>query len=300
MRPVPVSALVLLALSISFGIASGQSYTLTVSLIGSGTVTSSPAGINCGTTGTTCSADFPSGSTVTLTGTSDVGGWYFDGFTGDCIGNYICNVTMDGPKSVTATFTFKYQLGFQTLPYGVSGPGYVTINGNPNWNCGFPGGCQPQYPPGTVVTIAVNPPAGWALAGWGGACSGSGSSECTFVMDSNMFASATLNPKLTVFTAGSGSVTSSPAGINCGTTCSTDFPYQSTVTLTATPGGYASSFTGWSGDCTGTGTCTVTMDGPKNVSATFATAAPATGPLGMASLLACLALTGSRFLRRRK
>jgi len=57
---------------------------------------------------------------------------------------------------------------------------------------------------------------------------------------------------------GSGKVTSSPAGINCGAVCSYEFPPSTTVTLSA-QAGTRSVFTGWSGgDCSGTGTCTVT------------------------------------------
>ena len=65
-----------------------------------------------------------------------------------------------------------------------------------------------------------------------------------------------------------GTVTSSPAGINCGTTCSSAFNSGTVVTLTARVVGNRV-FAGWSGACTGTGTCTVTMDAPKAVTATF-------------------------------
>ncbi|KJU86467.1 protein containing DUF1566 [Candidatus Magnetobacterium bavaricum] len=73
---------------------------------------------------------------------------------------------------------------------------------------------------------------------------------------------------------GSGTVTSSPAGINCGSTCSASFYPDTSVTLTATADS-GSTFTGWSVDCTGTSsTCPVTMSAAKNVTATFATVAP--------------------------
>src|SRR2546425_6115264 len=69
--------------------------------------------------------------------------------------------------------------------------------------------------------------------------------------------------------AGSGTVTSSPAGISCGATCSTSFTPGAVVTLTAAPAA-GSTFTGWSGGgCTGTGTCTVTMTAATSVTATF-------------------------------
>jgi hypothetical protein len=71
---------------------------------------------------------------------------------------------------------------------------------------------------------------------------------------------------------GSGTVTSSPAGIDCGTDCSESYLFGTAVGLTATPAS-GSLFTGWTGDCSGSGTCTVTLDAPRAVTATF-TAGP--------------------------
>ena len=68
---------------------------------------------------------------------------------------------------------------------------------------------------------------------------------------------------------GSGSVTSTPPGIDCGTDCAENYPSFTKVTLTATsdPG---STFTGWSGaGCSGTGTCEVTMLEATTVTAEF-------------------------------
>jgi hypothetical protein len=67
---------------------------------------------------------------------------------------------------------------------------------------------------------------------------------------------------------GSGSVTSIPAGINCGTDCSEIYPINTQVTLTATPAD-GSTFERWSGACTGTGACVLTMDADKATTATF-------------------------------
>ena len=71
---------------------------------------------------------------------------------------------------------------------------------------------------------------------------------------------------------GSGTVTSAPAGINCGNTCSYSFVAGASVTLTAQPAS-GSDFTGWSGACTGTGSCTVSMDSARSVTASFTAAA---------------------------
>jgi len=69
--------------------------------------------------------------------------------------------------------------------------------------------------------------------------------------------------------SGSGQVTSSPAGIDCGTDCSEDYNYGTEVTLTATPE-FRSIFIGWSGSCTGS-SCSVTMDTNHTVNAHFET-----------------------------
>ena len=78
---------------------------------------------------------------------------------------------------------------------------------------------------------------------------------------------------------GSGTVTSSPAGISCGADCTESYNDGTLVTLTASPAA-GSAFTGWSGSgCSGTGSCILEMDADNSVSATF-TANPDTTPPG--------------------
>jgi len=68
---------------------------------------------------------------------------------------------------------------------------------------------------------------------------------------------------------GTGTVTSNPAGISCGATCSASYNSGTVVTLTASPT-TGSNFTGWSGGgCSGTGTCAVTMSAATSVTASF-------------------------------
>ena len=77
---------------------------------------------------------------------------------------------------------------------------------------------------------------------------------------------------------GTGSVTSSPAGIDCGSTCSHVFVSGTSVTLTATAGS-GSRFAGWSGGgCSGTGSCQVTLNATTSVTATFAKKRDTTRP----------------------
>ena len=75
-------------------------YTLSVSKVGSGTITDT--GINCGTD---CTESYTAGTSVTLTA-SPASGWSFAGWSGDCSGTGNCNLTMNSDKNVTATFTF--------------------------------------------------------------------------------------------------------------------------------------------------------------------------------------------------
>ncbi len=83
-------------------------------------------------------------------------------------------------------------------------------------------------------------------------------------------ASSTIYYSLSVTKAGTGigTVTSVPAVISCGETCSASYRSETIVTLTSTPAP-GSTFAGWSGACTGTGTCTLTMDAANSVTATF-------------------------------
>ena len=67
---------------------------------------------------------------------------------------------------------------------------------------------------------------------------------------------------------GSGTISSLPAGIDCGPSCSADFPKNTSVNLTATAAA-GSTFTSWSGACSGSSTCTVFMDDAKSATATF-------------------------------
>lgn len=69
--------------------------------------------------------------------------------------------------------------------------------------------------------------------------------------------------------SGTGAVTSAAAGIDCGVACSGSYAAGAAVTLSATPAP-GSRFVGWSGHCSGTGGCTLTMDAARSVSAEFA------------------------------
>ena len=83
-------------------LAAQSTFTLTITPAGTGkgTVTSSPAGINCPTA---CSASFSSGTVVKLTPVA-ASGSFFASWTGACAGTGSCTLTMSAAKSATATF----------------------------------------------------------------------------------------------------------------------------------------------------------------------------------------------------
>jgi endoglucanase len=168
------------------GVSNPGTFGLTVTKAGagSGTVTSSPAGINCGST---CTANYSSGASVTLTAAA-ASGSTFGGWSGACSGTAACTVSMTAARSVTATF--------------------------------------------------------------------------------NTSGTTTRSLSITKMGTGSGTVTSSPAGINCGSTCTTTFANGTSVTLSAAAAS-GSTFSGWSGDCTGTGNCALSMTAARNVTAAF-------------------------------
>ena len=85
---------------------------------------------------------------------------------------------------------------------------------------------------------------------------------------------APANLTVTKLGAGSGTVVSDPAGIDCGSACSAPFAFGTVVTLTASPLA-GSRFAGWAGGgCAGTGPCSVTMNAATVVTPAFLTTDP--------------------------
>ena len=161
-----------------------------------------------------------------------------------------------------------------TLNVSNAGTGSGTVTSNPaGINCGAD--CSESYSAGTVVTLTASPAGGSTFSGWSGAgCSGTGT--CSVTMNAAASVTATFTAQPLSFTlsvskagTGSGTVTSSPAGINCGADCSEAYSAGTVVTLTASPAS-GSTFSGWSGaGCSGTGACTVIVTSNATVTAGF-------------------------------
>ncbi len=108
---------------------SAQPYTLTVQKDGTGrgTVTSAPAGIDCGVD---CAQDYDDGTQVALTATADAGSVFAGWSGGGCSGSGVCTVTMNADQTVIATFNENGNgtLQFSTDAYTVNEDGgTVTI-----------------------------------------------------------------------------------------------------------------------------------------------------------------------------
>ena len=182
------------------------------------------------------------------------------------------------PGSSVITATSGGRSGSTTLTVGTrpslsvirEGTGNGTVISNPaGINCGA--NCSASYDGGTVVTLTATPAPGSTFEGWtGGGCSGTGPCTLTLTANTTVFARfGVARFTLSVNREGSGAVTSNPAGINCGNTCSAAYNSGTPVTLTATPD-FLFAFAGWSGGgCSGTGACTVTMTANTTVTARF-------------------------------
>jgi len=143
-------------------------------------------------------------------------------------------------------------------------------------SCGDGASCAALFDPSAIVTLTATPDPGAVFLSWGGGCSGS-SPTCSVTTLGRKTVTATFGYPLSTSVSGPGGgiIGSSPAGISCASACSHAFPAGSSVSLAATPDG-ASEFDSWNGDCTGLDAtaCTVTIDRPRQVTASFTDLGP--------------------------
>jgi hypothetical protein len=177
---------------------------------------------------------------------------------------------------------------FISPPAGSNGAGRVTSSPT-GIDCTISnqtstGVCSANFEAGTIVTLSANSSAGSAFTAWGEACTGAiATCEVTLDDSKDVTAQFTLaNPRTLTVAGGSGSgsgtIISSPGGLNCAFngdnvsgTCSADFADGAVVTLSALPV-VGSGFTTWGGDCAaaaGAGTCNLTMSAARNATAQF-------------------------------
>ena len=151
-----------------------------------------------------------------------------------------------------------------------AGNGGGTVSSSPaGISCGAD--CVEAYSHDRAVQLTAVPVVGSTFGGWTGACAGAGVCVVTMEAARSVSATFTINSyalSVTRSGTGAGTVTSSPSGINCGGDCTELYNHNTVVTLV--PGQVAgSSFDGWSGACTGTGNCVLTMTAPASVVASY-------------------------------
>ena len=261
-------------------------YTVTLNKSGTGTVTSDPAGIDCGKI---CTASYLDGVQVTLTATP-AEGFNFQGWSGACTGSAACVLKMTVDQTVNAKFVASMAYALKiTAPASTCPP-------SPYWLCPPPGplpgvvtsspegincgernkACKFAFGKDAVVTLTATPKYGYYFKNWVG-CPTPDGPVCTVTVTQP---TTTVTPRfaalpkyaLKISKTRFGSVTSEPAGLDCKTnarSCQRRFVVDTPVTLTAQPAPDRR-FVGWGGDCSGAAlACTVIMNAKKKVSATF-------------------------------
>ncbi len=242
-----------------------ERFTLNVSKVGNGNVSSDVSGIDCGSD---CSQSFDEDTEVSLTAVAD-DGYQFDSWSGACVGNGACDVLMSASRTVIANFEEIIVINEYAVNVSVSGSGSIASTPS-GLNC--ESNCEQVYTEGTQIELVATPDSGFVFDGWSGACSGTGNCSFTVTNATSITANFSEEPletfSLTVGVSGQGSVISNPVGITCGSDCTQEFPAQTVVNLQATPeDGY--SFSSWSGACSGAADCNVTMNVAQVVTAVF-------------------------------
>lgn len=254
-------------------------YTLSVGRTGSGTVVAGSGGISCGAV---CSAAYARGTTVQLSA-SAAAGYRFDGWSGACTGTGACSVAMNSDASVSARFTVTDTGAVPGAPLisGVTaGDRQVTVtlaapsNQGSSAITGYTvasipaGGVDNQAGSAALVHVISGLTNGQAYQFIAVATNAAGTGAASAASASVTPAAASGGVLLGISLSGEGTVSSTPAGLQCGKRCSASFPRGSAVTLTALPAS-GLTFAGWGGACSGSNACVVTLDMAKHVSATF-------------------------------
>ena len=278
----PACTLVLtapLAVTATFSVSQ---YPLTITLAGTGAgAVVSSDGLTCTSslTNTTavCTKLVDAGTTVSVIASPTIEST-FDGYSGDCSGKNACSFPMTTARSVNATFTRRQvQLTVQ-----VSGTGGGTITGNGVVLCAMPlasknAVCTKMVDVGSTVVFAGNPGFESTFDNFGGDCTGGTTCSLTIVSPStvsSVFSRRQVALTVAISGSGAGSVSvdgsvicSLTVGQNS-VTCTRLVDVGATLGLVGAPA-VSSLFDGFTGDCTGTGSCSLLISAASTVNAGF-------------------------------
>ncbi len=263
--------------------------TITKSGTGQGTITSTPAGLNCGST---CTAQFPTGTNlpVTLSATAGSNSVFAGWSGGGCSDTGSCTVILSQATAVTATFNLVQTNS--TDPTILTPSPELPLTGSTasftwtpktttvlKWwlHVGSTQGAFDLHDTGslgsasrstTIRNLPTNGNPVWVRL-WYQLASSWQSTDFQYATGSTTPTTVPLT--ITKNGTGQGTITSTPVGLNCGSTCTAQFSTNTDepVSLSATAGAN-SVFARWSGGgCSGTGSCTVTLSQATTVTATF-------------------------------
>ena len=204
---------------------------------------------------------FAKGSSVTVNATANAGysfiNWTLNGAPVSTTPSY--QFTMDGNKALVANFSFQFGVGLTSNP----------VEGGVTTGAG-------SYTAGANVTVTATPNNGYTFVNWTeGLTVASTSASYGFQLNAtrNLVANFKANTFTLNVTTVNGSVLKVPS--------KTAYNSGEIVVLTATPAmGYT--FTGWSGDATGSlNPVSVTMNANKNITANFTATLPNTYSLNV-------------------
>jgi len=168
--------------SVQAEFSAAQVYTLTVEVLGNGSVSLNPLG-----------GSYLSNTVVTLAASS-MPGWAFDGWNGDVADtNMTVNTTMNRNKQVTARYVPVYSLSLST-----AGGGTFTVDPSTG-----------PYPSNSIVTVTAIPANGWSFLHWLGDASGT-NLTATVSLTSDKCIRGLFGTTLDATVAGSGTVQISP------------------------------------------------------------------------------------------
>lgn len=289
MKIVLFCSLLVIFLAVQTGFAQDTSKTVQLVVIkagdSSGTLSSSPPGIQCGDSGTDCSATFASGTAITLT-PEEVGqgsifaGWSgAEGSTTSCEGvQGPCSFMLGENSRITGNFRNEGSAVF-TVGVTVQGSGSGLISSVPEGIlCGDGNSkCTVSFPVNAQLTLTAQPTKEDSVfRGWSGGIGSAQScnnttSSCVFSITENTGITATFDlvntgtpnaGELTLTATktgnGAGLIVSAPPGIECGdggNECTASFPAGTAITLTGKPTAAGSNFSGWSAGTGSASTC---------------------------------------------
>jgi len=198
--------------------------------------------------------------------------WELDG-NATCRNQRVCNVIMDNNHILTAYFSSLNPPEPQTVSLTITINGIGTVS-NPNLGISCEASCTKQIPLGSTITLqASTQESGYEFSGWSGLCNSSLTCIRQLESDSTIIANFNEIPdkKLDIKITGSGTVTSTQAGISCTRDCDYFLDRDMPITLTAEPA-LNQEFSGWGDGCAANPTpmqCTVDMSNHRLIVATF-------------------------------